>query len=106
MRWLCPPTISPPRSRQRRASFTWSGKPRPGDQTRPYDFVLSFGGAKDAVGAFYIGKAFGADDLILMLSKLGVAKSEGEITVQALKEQPKHEIPNVALSKALLRTLG
>jgi hypothetical protein len=35
-------------------------------------FLISFGGKKDGVGAFYLGRASGIDPLTALLRKLGV----------------------------------
>jgi hypothetical protein len=41
-----------------------------------------------------------------VLAKVGVSKEDALRAVQVMKDQPSHEIPNVALSKAFLRALG
>ncbi len=38
----------------------------------PSEYLVSFGGHKDGVGAFYLGKASGFDSLTSLLRKLGV----------------------------------
>jgi hypothetical protein len=37
----------------------------------PSEYLVSFGGNKDRVGAFYLGKASGFDPLTVLLRKLG-----------------------------------
>jgi hypothetical protein len=69
-------------------------------------FLVSFGGKKDGVGAFYIGRASGFDAFSAFLLRLGVARDEVDTALQALAAQPHHQIPNVTLTKAFLRTLG
>jgi hypothetical protein len=64
------------------------------------------GGKKDGVGAFYIGRASGLDALAAFLLKLGVAQDDVDSALQVLAAQPHHQIPNVTLTKAFLRTLG
>jgi len=39
---------------------------------QPSEFLVSFGGKKDGVGAFYLGKVSGFDPLTVLLRKLGV----------------------------------
>ena len=41
----------------------------------PAEFLVSFGGAKDGAGAFYLGRATGFDPLITLLRKLGLSSS-------------------------------
>lgn len=79
---------------------------RAGDLSRPYDFLISFGGEKDSVGAFYVGRAFGIDDLIRLLPKVGVSQSEIDAALEILKAHSHYDIPNVSLTKRFLRTLG
>ena len=79
---------------------------RSGDLSRPFDFLVSFGGEKDQVGMFYVGRAFGIDDLIRLLPKVGVSQSEIDAALDVLKAHSHHDIPNVSLTKRFLRTLG
>ena len=79
---------------------------RSGDLSRPYDFLVSFGGKKDSVGAFYVGRAFGIDDLIRLLPKVGVSQGEIDKALEALKTLSHHEIPNVKIRKGFLSSLG
>jgi len=41
----------------------------------PAEFLVSFGGAKDGAGAFYLGRATGFDPLTTLLGKLGLSSS-------------------------------
>jgi hypothetical protein len=79
---------------------------RAGNQARPSDFSVSFGGKKDGVGAFYLGKATGIDLLIKLLEKIGLSHDEIDVALQVLTAQQHHEIPNVTLTHALIRKLG
>jgi F420-dependent methylenetetrahydromethanopterin dehydrogenase len=79
---------------------------RSGDPSRPYDFLVSFGGKKDSVGAFYVGMALGIDDLIRLLPKVGVSQGEIDQALEVLKAHSHHEIPNVKITKDFLSTLG
>ena len=78
---------------------------RAGDPSRAYDFLVSFGGAKDSVGVFYVGRAFGTEDLIRLLPKVGLSQSEIDTTLEVLKTTSHHMIPNVTLTKGFLRSL-
>jgi hypothetical protein len=79
---------------------------RAGDATRPFDFLISFGGKAGSGGAFYLGRAFSSEDLSSLLAKIGVPKDEVSRAVQAMTGQSSHEIPNVTLSRGFLRNLG
>ena len=79
---------------------------RADDPAGPSGYLISFGGKQDGVGAFYVGKAFNLDDLIKLLSKTGVSADEAETAAQALRTYTRHEIPNVTLTRVLLRNLG
>src|SRR5262250_1672875 len=72
----------------------------------PSAYLLSFGGDKDGVGAFYLAKATGFDPLTALLRKLGVPGSDIAIALQVLMAEPRHKIPNVLLTQAMLRELG
>jgi hypothetical protein len=45
---------------------------RSGNQSRASEFLVSFGGKKDGVGAFWLGRATSFDPPTAMLRKLGV----------------------------------
>jgi hypothetical protein len=68
--------------------------------------MVSFGGKKDGVGAFWLGRAVGFDPLVALLRKLGVSPAEVETALQVLMAEPHHEIPNVTLTQALIGELG
>jgi hypothetical protein len=72
----------------------------------PSEFVVSFGGAKDGVGAFYLGRATSFDSLTPLLSKLGLSSSVVRMAVQVLTAEPRHQIPDVVLTMAMIRELG
>jgi hypothetical protein len=75
-------------------------------QTRAPEYLVSFGGKTDGVGAFYLGKASGYDALAALLKKIGVPSADMDMALQVLMAEPHHEIPNVALTQALIRKLG
>ncbi len=68
--------------------------------------MVSFGGKKDGMGAFYLGRAAGFDPLTALLRKLGVKPADIETALQVLTAQPRHEIPDVILTQSLIRELG
>src|SRR5215471_17595789 len=71
----------------------------------PSEYVLSFGGDKDGVGAFYLAKATSFDSLTALLRKLGVPPPAIATALQVLMGEPSHKIPNVLLTQAMLRDL-
>jgi hypothetical protein len=73
---------------------------------RSSEYLVSFGGHKDGVGAFYLGRASGFDPLTALLRKLRVQPADMETAFQVLTAQPHHEIPNVILTQSLIRELG
>ena len=75
-------------------------------QSRASEFLVSFGGKKDGMGAFYLGRAAGFDPLTALLRKLGISSSDVDKALQVLLAQPHHEVPNVTLTQALIRELG
>jgi hypothetical protein len=77
-----------------------------GGSSGPSEFLASFGGKKDGIGAFSLGRASGFDSLTALLRKLGVSPSDVDTALQVLMVQPHHEIPNVILTQALIRELG
>lgn len=56
----------------------------PSRQTPASVFLFSFGGKKDGVGAFYLGKAGGYDALAAFLRKLGVSEHETDSALKVL----------------------
>jgi hypothetical protein len=71
-----------------------------------YQYVLSFGGTEDGVGAFNLGRAFGLDDLVKQLRKVGLSQSEIDTALQVLAAQAHHKIPDVKLTKTLIHKFG
>src|SRR5215470_17143175 len=78
---------------------------RQGDRIRPFDYLISFGGIKDPGGGVYLGKAFGTEDLIHLLTRIGVSGVGAEMAAQALADQPEYEISGVSLRKGQLHRL-
>ncbi len=72
----------------------------------PSEYVLSFGGDKDGVGVFYLAQVTGVDALSALLRKLSVPAPAIETALHVLMAEPRHKIPNVTLTKAMLRNLG
>ena len=75
-------------------------------QSSASEFLVSFGGKKDGMGAFYLGRAAGFDPLTALLRKLGVKPADIETALQVLTAQTHHEIPDVILTQSLIRELG
>ncbi len=76
------------------------------DPSSPSTFLISFGGKKDGIGVFYLGRASGLDPLVALLQKIGVSPAEVETALQVLAERPQHEIANVVLTQDTIRDLG
>jgi hypothetical protein len=72
----------------------------------PTEYLVSFGGNRDGVGAFYLARATSFDPLTALLRKLGVPGSTIETALQVLEAQPHHKIPNVILTRAQMRELS
>jgi hypothetical protein len=68
--------------------------------------LVSFGGKKDAIGAFSLGRAIGFDSLTTLLRKVGVSPANVEMALQVLSAHAHHEIPDVTLTLGLIRELG
>ena len=73
---------------------------------KPSEYLVSFGGNKDGVGAFYLGRAVGVDPLTALLRKLGLPAPAIRTALQVLMAEPHHKIPNVTLTQAQMRELG
>ena len=73
---------------------------------QPSEYLLSFGGNEDGVGALFLAKAVGFDPLTVLLRKLGVPGPIIGTALQVLEAEPRHKIPNVMLTQAMLRDLG
>jgi hypothetical protein len=71
-----------------------------------YQYVLSFGGTENGVGAFNLGRAFGLDDLAKQLRKVGLSQGEMDTAFHVLAAQGHHEIPDVKLTKTLIHKFG
>ena len=82
---------------------------RQGDRVRSFSYLISFGGSKDPGGASYLGMAFGTEDLIHLLTRIGVSGAGAEMAVRALASQSEYEIcgvtppPRVASSPGRVR---
>jgi hypothetical protein len=72
----------------------------------PAEFLVSFGGAKDGAGAFYLGRATGFDPLTALLRKLGLSSSVVRTALRVLMAEPRHQIPGVTLTLDMIRELG
>jgi hypothetical protein len=72
----------------------------------PSEFLVSFGGTKDGVGAFYLGRATSFDSLTALLAKLALSSSVVRAALQVLTAEPRHQIPDVILTMAMIRELG
>ncbi len=72
----------------------------------PSKYLLSFGGDKDGVGIFYLAKVTGVDPLTALLRKLSVPAPAIETALHVQMAEARHNIPNVTLTKAMLRNLG
>jgi hypothetical protein len=68
--------------------------------------LVTFGGAKDDVGAVIVAKPQGFDALTTLLRKLPISPGEIETAIRALTSQPSHAIQDVTLTKELLRSVG
>ena len=78
----------------------------PSNGRSPSSFSVSFGGKKDRVGAFALGRASGLDPLASLLQKIGVLPADVETALQVLAGQSHHEIADVTLTLATIRELG
>jgi hypothetical protein len=72
----------------------------------PSEFLVSFGGTKDGVGAFYLGRATGFDPLTSLLRKLRLSSSVVRTALRVLMAEPRHQIPDVTLTLDTIRELG
>ncbi len=77
---------------------------RSGDQERPFNFLISFGGEES--GALYIGEASGVEDLRHLLKKLGISSEAIDAACRRLAVERRHLIPDVSLSRNRLGQLG
>src|SRR6266536_1430189 len=72
----------------------------------PSEFLISFGGKKDGIGAFSLGRVIGFDSLTTLLRKVGVSPADLEMALQVLSAHAHPEIPDVTLTPSLIRELG
>jgi hypothetical protein len=68
--------------------------------------LVSFGGQKDGIGVFSLGRTIGFDSLTTLLRKVGVSPADVEMALQVLSAHAHHEIPDVTLTPGLIRELG
>ena len=73
-------------------------------RSKPPEFLVSFGGKRN--GVFSIGKATGLQALISLLEQLDLPHDELATAQHVLTVQPRHQVPNVALTRDLIRKLG
>jgi hypothetical protein len=80
-----------------------------GDRARSLKYRISFGGSKDPGGASYLGMAFGTEDLIHLLTRIGVSEAGAEMAARALASQSEYDIcgvtppPRIASSPGRVR---
>ncbi len=78
----------------------------PGIDLTTVEYLVTFGGAKDGVGAIIVANPIGFDALTALLRKLPVHPAEIETAIRVLRSQPNHLIHDVNLTKHLLLSLG
>jgi len=79
---------------------------RPGIDLGTVEYLVTFGGAKDDVGAVIVARPNGFDALTALLRKLPIFPAQVEIAIRVLTSQPSHAIQDVTLTRALLRSLA
>jgi hypothetical protein len=72
----------------------------PGIDLRTVEYLVTFGGAKDDVGAVIVAKAKGFDALTALLRKLPISPADIETAIRILRSQPSHAIHDVILAQA------
>src|SRR5437867_2622720 len=70
------------------------------------EFVVTFGGAKDDVGAVIIAKPKGVSALTELLEKLSISTPAIDTATRMLAALPSHVIHDVTLTREVLRRLG
>ena len=70
------------------------------------EFVVTFGGAKDDVGAVIIAKPKGVSALTELLEKLSISAPAIDTATRMLAALPSHVIHDVTLTREVLRRLG
>src|SRR5437660_8226415 len=78
---------------------------RPGIDLGTVEYLVTFGGAKDDVGAVIVARTQGFDARTALLRKLPIFPAQVEIAIRGLTAQPSHAIQDVTLTKAPLRRL-
>ena len=81
-------------------------QPRPGDPTRAFDFLITFGGQGGQQGAFELAKVYGLDNLVQMLKKIGISRDQIDAAAHLLTTEDQHEIEHVQIPRDVLRKLG
>ena len=81
-------------------------QPRPGDPTRAFDFLISFGGHEGQQGAFQLAKVYGLDNLVQMLKRMGISRDQIDAAAHLLTTEDQHEIEDVQIPRDVLRNLG
>ena len=79
---------------------------RQGDRVGSFNYLISFGGSRDPGGASYLGMAFGAEDLIHLLTRIGVSGAGAEMAVRALAGQSEYDICGVIAPPGLASSPG
>src|SRR5215471_5556311 len=79
---------------------------RRGDRVRSFNYLISFGGSKDPGGASYLSIAFGTEDLIHLLTRIGVSGAGAEMAVRALAGQSEYDICGVTPPAGVASSAG
>ena len=79
---------------------------RQSDRAPSFNYRISFGGGKDPGGASYLGMAFGTEDLIHLLKRIGVSGAGAEMAVRALAGQSEYDICGVIAPPGLASSPG
>ena len=78
----------------------------PGIDLGTVEYSITFGGAKDDVGAVILARSKGFDALTALLRKLPISPAEIETAIRVLTSQPSYASSDVPLTRQLLRSLG
>ena len=68
-------------------------------------YILTFGGPNDGVGTVLLSKLKGLLAMREFLESLGILSSDIDTACRVLAEEPRHQIPDVKLTQAMLRGL-
>jgi hypothetical protein len=79
---------------------------RTGVDLNTAEFVVTFGGAKDNVGAVIIAEPKGVAALTELLDKLSISAPDIDTATRMLAALPSHTIHDVTLTREVLRRLG